>query len=933
MDTGQSFSNGQFPDYINNKYGEYKFTQAVVKLSEGDGGLIYGDDVCYGNGYEPYYKVSVDNDIQKLYFQMRKENPNNNDEGYVYEIVGSPNQGNKCDYWMLGTYTKEGIEWTIIEPSNEYTKYLPRENTIAPHFVSAQNYGAYNVYDKNNKTINVMYGDASEYMKSVDYEVSSVVDDMSESEVSPFTKTMYQKATSIIFNKSFKEYKMIENWESYFRGFENLESITGFDNICTDKLYNIQYMFSNLPESFTSLDLNGFKLNYQYGEISSSNFISDNPYLKDVTFNGTDFNRVVYMDYFCSNNPEITTIDVSGLDSSNAKTIEAMFLGDKKLTDIKLKDNEGNSKFICESCYNYGGLFYKCESLKMIDLSFMCLYEQPDVYWWNYYMGYLCDCCTSLSEIDASNVQGDAYWCYKENDNDQYWTTGNCPNLNKISFGEALNDSIYTLTWDTGNWTDEEGNKINTEWVYEPGSYYKYYELSFGVSDVDAGMLKSDETFTVYPGKGEVATYKQGQDGSLTISVSNDKETKVYTNQVIHLAPDYYEFQGWIFEGPSQDGVVSGPGRFTAQYIDKFPGHAYYIAQTKYEPAKLLFTTEELSEGEYANDFRINKNLNTVRCESQEWINPRTTISPKKVVFDESFKSFKGLRNLDRFFRGMSTINQFEGFENIDCSKVVSMNNMFDGCSSVSELDVSALDTSKVESMSCMFSRMTNLATIKFVDNQQQSKFITNNVLYMNAMFSYDLALKNLDLSSFHFDSIIYDTSCMFEGSESLESVNLENFKLDYRYDSFGKCSDVSAMFSSCTGLQKLIIGESFNVFMNDTSLSSVYNKWININNGVTYSLPDYNIWPEGTYWRLRLEESVNLNLDNSGNQQLETNTFNESQVSNTEDVENSNNNQENMNVLQQEENVSGIAAILAAFPLVSVFGLRKRIFGKHVRP
>ena len=98
----------------------------------------------------------------------------------------------------------------------------------------------------------------------------------------------------------------------------------------------------------------------------------------------------------------------------------------------------------------------------------------------------------------------------------------------------------------------------------------------------------------------------------------------------------------------------------------------------------------------------------------------------KKVVFDPSFKDFQS-HSMGSWFSGLKMLTTIEGLENLDTSKVSSMSDMFSGCSSLSTLDLSNFDTSEVGDMSSMFSGCSSLSTLD-LSNFDTSKAIKSNM-------------------------------------------------------------------------------------------------------------------------------------------------------------------------------------------------------------
>ena len=100
-----------------------------------------------------------------------------------------------------------------------------------------------------------------------------------------------------------------------------------------------------------------------------------------------------------------------------------------------------------------------------------------------------------------------------------------------------------------------------------------------------------------------------------------------------------------------------------------------------------------------------------------------------KVVFDDSFKSFKPYKT-SYWFEGFDQLTEIVGMrENLNTSEVVYMNSMFHFCDNLTSIDVSGFDTGMVEDMSLMFYGCENLKSINL------SSFNTANVTKMQYMF------------------------------------------------------------------------------------------------------------------------------------------------------------------------------------------------------
>ena len=96
------------------------------------------------------------------------------------------------------------------------------------------------------------------------------------------------------------------------------------------------------------------------------------------------------------------------------------------------------------------------------------------------------------------------------------------------------------------------------------------------------------------------------------------------------------------------------------------------------------------------------------------------------------------------------------------------MSSMFNNCQTLTSLDLSNFNTSKVTDMSSMFSNCRALTSLDL------SNFNTSKVTKMNSMFSNCRALTSLDLSNFN-TSNVTTMNYMFRACEALTTVKVIN--------------------------------------------------------------------------------------------------------------------------------------------------------------
>ncbi len=160
-----------------------------------------------------------------------------------------------------------------------------------------------------------------------------------------------------------------------------------------------------------------------------------------------------------------------------------------------------------------------------------------------------------------------------------------------------------------------------------------------------------------------------------------------------------------------------------------------------------------------------------------------------------SFDTSK-VTDMSGMFSGCSSLTSLD-LSSFNTSNVTGMGGMFSGCSSLTSLDLSSFDTSNVKGtgyprgMSGMFSGCSKLASLDL------SSFDTSKVTDMDRMFDGCLRLKSLDLSSFDTKNVA-SMSRMFQNCQSLESIA---FPVALNTS---KATDFSGMFSGCRSLEAL---------------------------------------------------------------------------------------------------------------------------------
>ncbi len=120
-----------------------------------------------------------------------------------------------------------------------------------------------------------------------------------------------------------------------------------------------------------------------------------------------------------------------------------------------------------------------------------------------------------------------------------------------------------------------------------------------------------------------------------------------------------------------------------------------------------------------------------------QWDRDRETF--KKIIIDESFKNYSGLKSTAYMFQNFKNVSEHEGFQNLNTENVTNMSHMFDNYGSLSGTlstppDVSHWNTSNVIDMSYMFESYAQSSGC-VSSTPDVSHWNTSNVTNMKWMF------------------------------------------------------------------------------------------------------------------------------------------------------------------------------------------------------
>ena len=151
------------------------------------------------------------------------------------------------------------------------------------------------------------------------------------------------------------------------------------------------------------------------------------------------------------------------------------------------------------------------------------------------------------------------------------------------------------------------------------------------------------------------------------------------------------------------------------------------------------------------------------------------------------------LSNMNSIFSGCFDLVTVD-FTNFNWTNIQDIGYMFYGCDSFKSIDLSNADISKITNMERVFQSCDSLESVIFPESGPQ------NVENIDYMFYHCSALKSVDLSKFNLSKIT-DMYGMFDGCYSLESVAFP--------ESTQNVEDMGSMFSGCSKLKSIDLSKS----------------------------------------------------------------------------------------------------------------------------
>ena len=237
------------------------------------------------------------------------------------------------------------------------------------------------------------------------------------------------------------------------------------------------------------------------------------------------------------------------------------------------------------------------------------------------------------------------------------------------------------------------------------------------------------------------------------------------------------------------DGGLKAPGYFTSKLKAK---KVYTVFDPKKQTLTYRYDNNYYLSDPYHELYDPINNPKALRFEAYHDQVKRAVIHPsmKSAPLTSMRRMFYGGKNSEtsEYYR-LTNMTGIEGLEFLNTARVTSIESMFDGCSSLTSLDLSSFNTTKVEAMGWMFDGCSGLTSLDL------SSFNTSNVTNMYSMFYGCSSLTSLDLSSFDISKVT-DMSYMFYRCSKLITIYCND-----DWSTSAKLAYSKNMFYSCKAL------------------------------------------------------------------------------------------------------------------------------------
>ncbi|MBD5484428.1 MAG: BspA family leucine-rich repeat surface protein, partial [Lachnospiraceae bacterium] len=471
----------------------------------------------------------------------------------------------------------------------------------------------------------------------------------------------------------------------------------------------------------------------------------------------------------CSN---LTTLDVSGFDTSSVTDMESMFDKCSNLTTLDV------SSFDTSSVTDMGGMFSGCSNLTTLDVSSLDTSKVTS-------MNCMFYDCSNLTTLDVSSLDTSKVTSM----NGMFYDCSNLTTLDVSGFDTSSVTDMVDMFLGCSNLITLDLSSFDTSGVTDMRDMFSG---CYGLTTIytPCNVTQSVEL----PGDLRITWYRSDDDTVVTELPKNLNYSVTLKKSVNDIASGTSNNISWVIDG-NKKLTVTGTGDFERQDGQYAPWYDYRWSIKSAEVSVTGMT--DASHMFSGCEILITLDLSSFDTSSVTDMGDMFSRCSDLTTLDVSNFNTRSVTNMGSMFEScfrLSTLN----LSNFNTGSVTDMSDMFSGCSDLTTLDVSSFDTSSVTNMSHMFAYCPNLTTLDV------SSFDTSKVTSMHAMFFGCSNLTTLDVSSFDTSSVTY-MSDMFYNCSSLTALDVSSFDTS-------SVTDMFEMFFGCSNLTELNVS-NFNTY------------------------------------------------------------------------------------------------------------------------
>ena len=693
----------------------------------------------------------------------------------------------------------------------------------------------------------------------------------------PAWETNKKNISQVVFEASFANARPTSCY-AWFQDFWNLTQIEGIENLNTENVTSMAYMFSSCKK-LAELDVTHFNtanvknMKYMFylckglTSLDVTHFNTAN--VKDMTSmfyscNGltsldvTNFNtaNVTSMSFMFCNCYELTSLDITNFNTANVTDMGYMFFSCYNLKEIYVSD-----KFVTDAVKKCYQMFAYCESLsgdidwtsdKATDKTYAKIdggYFRDKAYdnrpWVKYADGTLTFRCGYKKTLGENE-----YLLNSGKELPKWYVNNTNTNTNLVvfdaSFANARPTSCYAWFLGFNKLKQIEGiENLNTENVtnmacmfkgcssltsldvthFNTGnvtSMYYMFTLCSNLAELDVTHFNTEKVTDMF---GMFSSCK----GLISLDVTNFNTANV--KEMSYMFYNCYKLKEiYVSDKFVTDAVISSDNMFSGcnslsgdiDWSDKAVDKTYaktdggYFRDKAYDNHPWV----KYADGTLTFLYGYKKTLGENGYELNSgthlpaWYGKSGNIT--KAVFDASFANARPT-SCCMWFQDFKNLTQIEGIENLNTTNVTNMTSMFYGCSQLTSLDVTHFNTEKVTNMDQMFTDCRCLTSLDVTN------FNTANVTNMSYMFYGCSQLTSLDVTNFN-TANVSGMNHMFFGCSSLTSLDVTNFNTE-------NVLVMNDMFSGCSSLTSLDVSHFntknveyiMNIFKGCSALTTIY--------------------------------------------------------------------------------------------------------------